>query len=163
MQQAWLRPYRVLAIVGFVLCTGMGAAPPALMVGSQQARPGAQGIQVPLMLRTSKDSRVVALQAELRYDPARLHLHSTSAGPVTEAAGKQLSTNAREPGVLKLILFGLNKRPLQSGVIASLIFDVDADARPDAIDVQITRVSATDMDARPITLQGVNGRITLRQ
>ena len=149
-------------IGGALLLTGMGAAPQALTVGSQEARPGAQHIQLPLMLRGIKRTQVVALQAELRYDPARLHFQSTTIGPVAQAAGKQLSANSHEPGVLKLVLFGMNQRPLKDGVVASLIFNVAADQRPGPVDVQVSRVSAADPRGRPIKLEGVGGRVTIR-
>ncbi len=139
---------------------GMGSAPSALMVGSQEVRIGAQGVHVPLTLRIAKSAQMTGLQAELRYDPNRLHLQSTIPGPALSAAGKQLSTNVHEPGVVKILLFGMNRRPLENGLIALLVFDVSADQSPGPLTVQISRVSATDVKAQAVSLQGVSGRLT---
>ena len=143
--------------VASVMMTGMGTAPPALRIESQQVPRNIQDIRVPLTL---KASGVAALQAELRYDPEQLHFREAVASDGVKRAEKQLTANGEHPGVIRLLLFGFNQHTLPEGAIAAIVFE-RREAKAGTAPIAITTLSATNAKGQAIALKPLDGTVTL--
>ena len=131
-----------------------------LALGSAAAQPG-QTITVPVTYTPKGDATAAALTTDLRFDAKALsHPRCESGSALTggEQAGKTVKCVERQPGMLRLLVYGLNLGPVPAGEIARVSFDVAAGARPRSYRLR-HRATAADANGNDFTLRHRDGTV----
>ena len=154
-------PVWLAVILGtWAILVGVGRAPTTLKVGSVHTSPSAQRVEVPVELRTTGNSNLVALQIVLEYDSQRLTFNEVTRGPVAEQAGKDVSANGATPGRVSIVIFGMNQNPIKDGTLALLKFTLSVRQRG-AAPVRVTKVTATDARGRAVSVETISGKVNI--
>lgn len=132
-----------------------------LAVGQSKARPGETAVSVPLTLTVSPGDTIAALQADVGFDPDTLSLSSVSAGPSAIAANKNVSFSVQAPGLIRLIIAGLNQNALTDGVVADMVFDVKQNTIAGSQAILLDKVLAADPTGVSVPVNAVSGGITI--
>ena len=98
---------------------------------------------------------VAGVQFDILYDPAQFTI-TPSVGSVATAEGKSVSMAPPVPGDLRVIIVGLNKNAIASGVIAELAVQVAANGKPNA---ETIAVSAVDPYGKSLELRAKDGSV----
>lgn len=118
-------------------------------------------VTFPVTLTNATGTTISGIDASIIFnrvsDPFALQMNglsvvSATAGPATLAAGKQLTQNSYQYGVLHLIVIGPNNQtPIGDGVIATITFDIvgAATASNESFGLVTT---ATDPNGWPVTI-----------
>jgi hypothetical protein len=104
-------------------------------IESTRGHPGTT-VAVPITLRG--ETNVVALQADIHFDPATLLPAAINAG--TAAANRALASSDPVPGVRRLLIYSLTSTPMTNGVVAALNFTVQPVANQNALRLSLSNV-----------------------
>jgi len=83
---------------------------------------GGGAMAVPIQIVRGQES-VGAVQFDFRYDPARYAFVEAEAGRAAAGAGKDAMFTEVQPGVVRVIVAGMNEQSMASGTIATLHFE----------------------------------------
>jgi hypothetical protein len=107
----------------------------------------------------SGESEIAGVQSDLVY-PNDLDFVAVTTGPAAMDAGKTVSANEVEPGMLRVLAAGVNLDTIGSGVLATVEFALPASAQDVRYPVEIegllmsdpfgSRIAATDEDGAVI-------------
>jgi len=149
----------LLAWLSLLSCL-CGRAEPNLFLGSVSGYPGLTAT-VPLFFKESSNTppRVVALQADVAFNPALLSSGAAVPGP---ALGKRvLDSNEPRAGVRRILIYSLNNVPLTNGMIARIPFDVAPGLHVSTAGLLLTNVIMATAAALPAPSTGVNGAVII--
>ena len=122
---------------------------------------GAGRIEVPVTNTLDTGDAPSIIQFDIQYDSTQIRPVEVAAGAAAEAAGKGVSYNIVQPGVVRVITAGLNQAPITDGEIASITFEPVETATSGEVDLTIRNTVMADGDANVIVSHGVDGSITL--
>jgi hypothetical protein len=108
-------------------------------------------VTVPITLRGQ--TNVVALQADILFDQARLSPQGASPGNAT-ADDSVLSSSSPAPGVQRLILYSLGSAPMIDGVVVALNFATMPAANQNALRLSLSNVLL--VTASPVVVPSTN-------
>ena len=75
------------------------------------------------------------------------------------SADKSLGTGTPQPGVFRLVAFGLNPNVIPNGEVAVVSFDIKSDASPGTTPLPLTNLASTDPDGNGLDVVGNDGSI----
>jgi len=127
-----------------------------LAVGSAQAQAGSDAA-LNVTFTPSPDIVVSGFQFDLTL-PASVSYVSSTLGPVSVAAGKQLSDN---PAIPRVVISGLNATPIAAGVAATVYLHLAAGISAGPIPIVLSNLIATSPNGNAVPLNGINGNIIL--
>ncbi len=102
-----------------------------------------------------------AISWTLQYPNALVPQISAVAGPATTAAHKQLACGAGTKGVMKCLIYGVNKDTLNSGVLALVTFHAGGTRQAASAPVEVVDVMAVSLAAKVIPGTATNGSISI--
>ena len=127
-----------------------------LALGSAQA-PAGSDAALSATFTASPDIGVSGFQFDLIL-PASVSYDSTTLGPVSIAASKQLSDN---PAIPRVLIIGLNQTVISTGAAATVYLHIAADTPTGPITIPLANLVATDPNGNAVLFNGVNGSITV--
>lgn len=98
---------------------------------------------------------------EIRFDPRALSAPSCAAGSALQAGTKSLQCALIKPGVLRLIVFGLDRDPVPEGEIARVGFAATPDLRASRYRLRLRKPTAANADGETVRLLRRNPPIRL--
>lgn len=130
-----------------------------LTVGSAQTQPG-QTVSVPVTYDPGSGRTAAALATDVRFDGKALKNPRCQAGSALSGGNAPKAVKCAVPrtGVLRLAVYGLNTEPVPAGELASISFDVAADAHPHSYKLR-QKPSAADAAGKDFLLKHRNGVI----
>jgi len=132
-----------------------------LSVGQVDATPGETTVAVPLSLVLSPGNVIAALQGDIAFDSQMLSLSDVSIGPAAAIANKSVSFSIQAPGLVRLIIAGLNQTAIADGVVANMIFSV-ANSTPSGMQaITLSNALAADPTGAPVPISPVSGGIAV--
>ncbi len=145
--------------VALLFCCQAFAA--TMTVGQSDGHPGETAVSVPLTLNSSPGDIVAALQTDAKYDPNALTVTSISSGPSATAANKTVSFSTQTPGIVRLIVAGLNQNAISDGVVAIMVFDIAQGASTGVQTIQLAGALAADPTGSAVPIETTPGSITI--
>ncbi|MFH1440743.1 MAG: Ig-like domain-containing protein, partial [Candidatus Omnitrophota bacterium] len=133
-----------------------------LSVGTNSGYAGDTGILIPINLSSEyEEGLVCAINFDILYDQTALKVEGVTAGEAAAAAEKLVTPSYPEPGVLRVIVFGMNQNKMKDGIIVNVNFEILAGAEAGNKDLKLKACSASDPDAKEVTLNTANGEIEI--
>ncbi len=115
-------------------------------------------VTLPLTL-TTNGTDVATFQVDVMFGTP-LTYSSLSAGPVADAAGKEVTGTAISGGA-RVIVVGLNQNTMGDGVVANLTLGIAANATEGSYPVNLVSPSLADPDAQSVDVTTLNGVVTV--
>lgn len=142
-----------------VLCSATHAFAAQLKVGRVKGQPG-QSVIVPVTYDGSGRVAMTALSTDIHYRPEVLSNPRCAAGADLNASGadKTVQCSEPQPGLLRLVVFGLNQNAMPTGEVATVTFDVAADARPRKLQLR-SKPSGADAAGNDRPVRRRNGSV----
>jgi hypothetical protein len=141
------------------------AAPPAsgalLTAGQGSGNPGSIGVIVPITLETAVGESVSALNFDLQYDDTKLSAADVTLGVTAQAADKVIVSKLDITGIVRVIIYGENQNIISDGVVANVVFNVDASASAGSIPLIFTDAVTASPEADPVELQTTAGSVEI--
>lgn len=132
--------------LGLLLCLFSGSALGAGQIDLSSMLITDNSVQITLDLAGQTEAGVTALDFDLHYDPAVLTPNTLTAAAQAASAGKVVAGAVQEPGVYRVLLYGLGSEELQAGAVATLSFSRAPEHS----------VSATALEVHNLTLAAVD-------
>ena len=130
----------------------------AINIGSASGRNGNE-VSVPITLSNMAGTDISAISLDIDYDIQIFNHTKAVIGPAGEAAGKRLETNSISPGLFRISIFSaINNAPIGSGVVASLILEINEEA-PLGTTELLNTPSASDSDGYVVLVSGEDGSV----
>ncbi|MBL9136994.1 MAG: hypothetical protein JNK85_14075 [Verrucomicrobiales bacterium] len=148
----------VLAILVATLVSSAGHAATLIALGTAGAGPG-ETAMVPVRLQS--DSAQVALQFDIRFDPAQLRPGTalTLSGATTTVA----LSSSPQAGLQRIVVYTRDGSALGTGDIANLTWYVPPNAGPSQATLSVTNAIVSDRSATAAPVVSTsNGVITIR-
>lgn len=136
-------------------------ASPNITVGTGITQPGGS-VSVPITLTTNGASPV-SLGLRIHFDTSRLQYVSLVQGAAIKTVDKVLSGNVPEPGVLYLVLWGVNRTALTNGVLGTITFSTPSDVPLGDYALTVSDNSMADADAVRISHTVTNGKVRVSE
>lgn len=143
------------------LCAAAAPAAPAATValGEASAIPGQAQVALPLSVAIPAGEQVSALAVDIQFDTALTTWGSVVLEPGAAALGKQVAANVLAPGRVRLVLYGVDRQALSSGVVGNCLVSVPASAGIGTAVFTLQGALGADPDGRELTLTAVDGRL----
>jgi len=106
------------------------------------------GCAIPVVISAGAES-VVALQFDVHYDPSRFAVVDVVEGEGALLAAKETAFSEISPGVVRVVVAGMNNQELEPGPVAVLYLEpITDDSRGSALDVnaELTNMLLSDFD-----------------
>jgi hypothetical protein len=145
--------------LGVVCLCGGAARAAGVHAGAALGVPGQTGVRVPVTLSPGAGEAVAGMQFDVMYAAAVFPVVQAAAGPVAEAAGKQVFWSAPEAGRIRVVVAGLNQNAMAGGVAVNLLFSIAEDAPENAYLVALGNVLLAAPDGKSVPAQPANGAI----
>jgi len=129
-----------------------------LTVEQPQSIAGGQVVTVSHMRDTDRYSSTV--QFDIHYPPDQVQPTGVTVGSAAEAARKGASYNVVEPGVLRVIIGGINQTPIEDGDIAQVTFEPVETATGGTVNYTLRNTVVADGAGRSIISHGVDSEQT---
>ncbi len=122
----------IWGLSGMLVMLGAGKVWAGELEVAHVAAQAGQSVSVPVSYQQGGGTAATALMTDINFDPAALSNPRCAAGAAltSGSADKMVQCAEASPGVLRVILFGLNQNPIPDGEVATVTFDVSATARP---------------------------------
>ncbi|MGA1871172.1 MAG: cohesin domain-containing protein [bacterium] len=143
-------------LMGIGIC---GAA--SLTVCNNTASASTENVTVSVDFTTEEGENVAAIQLDIGYDAENLSFKEVSAGQAALDADKQVSYSTPSAGLIRIVSFGLNQNTFAEGTIATISFDIPFTASAGVVDLTLSNVTASDIEAEMIAVSIVAGSITI--
>jgi Cohesin domain/Purple acid Phosphatase, N-terminal domain len=133
------------------------AQSPSLTVGTASGLPG-QGVDVPIGL-TPGAAAISSIQFDVVL-PSSLSWVSTAPGSAASSAGKDVSSAAL-PGVVRVIIFGLNQNSIGTGTVAVVRLMIAPGTPAGPLTVGMTGMAGSAPDGSAVSVTGTSGSVTV--
>lgn len=144
-------------LVALILSAGAGW-PAALTVDGKDAKPGET---VTVAVRLASDGvALTGFQADVNFDGRAMEV-TGAAGERAAQSGKQFAGRLLELGRYRMLLIGLNRNRIADGEVVVLTVKVGAAAGGEYT-LRLSRLTGTDGDGNPVTLNATAGKLTVR-
>jgi hypothetical protein len=138
---------------------------PALSVSGVSGAPGAT-VVLSVALNSSSGTLPASIQWDLTYSSSDLSLVTGSydaIGGAGSAAGKVADCNSISAGDVRCIVSAINTTAIQSGVLATLTFQIVAGTTDSSTPVSLVNVAASDGNANPLSITASGATVTINQ
>jgi hypothetical protein len=132
-----------------------------LTLGIGSGLPG-QSVALPLALANNGAAAITAVTIDATFDPTQLAYQSVQAGGAASAAGKAVSASSPSPGIVRIVVFGLNQAAIADGELAVISFGISSSALSSGTNpLALANVSAADSSAGAVSVTLQSGSITV--
>ena len=117
---------RIIAL-SLAICTAPLLAQ-GTTLGLQRTSPeeNAGKVLVPIHIETAAAEPVASLQFDLRFDPQALRFSRAVPGDIAKNADKSTHANLMHRGLVRVIVAGLNRTTMESGLLAQVEFTTNS-------------------------------------
>lgn len=140
----------ILVFISFCACAG------TLRIGQPQVE-GDQ-VTVPVLLEGDVADGVASLSFQLNYDPSTVEPQVANPGAAAQSAGKNVTTNVKEPGMYMVVMSGLNSNTIASGEVTNIVLQRRSDAA--STNISITGTAFASLQGDEIPSRGSTGNIS---
>ena len=147
----------ILLLACVAMTSPCGAA--TLSLGQQSGMPGDTDVSVPVSLCSAPGEEVAGAQFDIVFDDTILSLPDVVAGPAASDAVKYVYSSEFEPGMVRVIVMGLNQTTIADGVVARALFTVADEAPVGAQYLSLTRVLLSDPYGLAVPSESVSGSV----
>ena len=144
---------------GASILSGALANAATLSVEEVEASPGDVNITVDVSLETKSSEQVSDMQFDLAFNDEHLEFVNAEIGPAASAANKTLQSNQLEPGVVRLVISGLNQNAIPDGVVAKTSFALSETAPNEKFVLDAENVILSDPTGLQVFATAVSGGI----
>lgn len=142
-----------LAGVILVLSLVQGACGVTLGLKASPTEANLDSIVVPVQLSVEQGDAVASLQFDLHYDTETLRYDETATASSAQNAEKSAHANVLRPGVLRVVVAGLNRNAMATGPLVNLRFSASGGFTPTtSVSMESAIVSDPYGTAIPVTL-----------
>ncbi|MFO7974875.1 MAG: cohesin domain-containing protein [Candidatus Hydrogenedentota bacterium] len=122
--------------------------------------PEVQGDQVtvPVLLEGEVADGVASLSFQLNYDPATVEPQLANPGAAAQSAGKNVTTNVKEPGTYMVVMSGLNTNTVASGEVTNIVLQRRSEEA--STNISITGTTFASLEGDEIPSRGSTGNIS---
>jgi len=151
----------IFQIMLMIMAAGFAsAADPVVSIGTGNGLRG-DTVQVPVTLTNVSGINLSAISVDVGFDANVLENPSAVVGPAGSAADKGVAINPNySPGVMRVLLFGINQNVINNGIIFYVNFTIKP-AAAYGVTVLTSKPSGSTPDARYVTMSGVNGALNI--
>lgn len=129
--QEWVRALAVCAALA--TCISLSATAAVIELDAP-ATGGGTVAEVPVTIAAEAGEEIASLQFDMHFDDATFDLVDVVPGESSSDALKQVIYSVRSPGVIRVIVAGLNQNVIRDGNIATVLLAPDAeDAAPQTL------------------------------
>jgi hypothetical protein len=122
-----------------------------------------QPVSVPVLYRQGGGSAAAGLATDIVFDPTVLtHPRCTAGAALGSANEKTVKCAEPRPGLLRLLVYGLNLGAVPSGQVAIVTFDVAAGTQRRSLRLRHTPTAA-DANGKEIPLNHHNGAVRIER
>lgn len=139
-----------LVFISFCACAG------TLRIGQPQV--DGNQVSVPVLLEGDVADGVASLSFQLNYDPSTVEPQVANPGAAAQSAGKNVTTNVKEPGTYMVVMSGLNSNTIASGEVTSIVLQRRSDAA--STNISITGTAFASLQGDEIPSRGSTGNIS---
>lgn len=146
-------------LIVYLFAQTVYAQEPTITVGSVYG-PAGNPVDLPVYF-TAGGTGVVSLQFDLTMpaDLRSLDPPVIVAGSAAMAADKITWGSILPSGRLRVLIFGLNQKPLGDGILATIRLNVTGETVPKVLPVGITEILAADAEAVNVPAAGIAGMV----
>ncbi len=148
------------AITSVALSLGGTCFAAEVVVDSPRCAVGAREVIVPVNLACEAEESVCGAQFDLLFDEGFLALKELTTGEAAQDAGKAVHVGRLASGRVRVIIAGLNQRPMASGRIALARFDVSS-ATVASGRLVLNEVILSDPFGHKIAVQTTSGEVLI--
>ena len=130
--------------------------PAALSLGTTSGAAGSN-VSLPMTFTASPDIGAAGFQFDLTLPPSVTYT-STTLGPVTQAAAKQVFDN---PAIPRVIIIGFNQTVIASGLAALVNLQIAPGTPAGSIPIPLINLVVTDPNGNSVPITGTDGSITV--
>lgn len=150
----------VVSLALFLAASVIAGDTTSITVSSTKAAQGiTYSVPVGYSHSTNSPSVVVAVQADLLFDPVNLTIGQAVVG--ASVATRVMAASTPTPGVQRIVVYSLNNLALSNGVIATIPFTVSPTAPLGRYSLVLTNVMMTTAGVNPITSSNLSGYLDL--
>jgi hypothetical protein len=138
---------------------------PSLSLPGESGAPGAS-ITLTVSLSYNGATRPAAVQWDLNYSTADLLLANGtffSTGMVATAAGKSVTCGVPTSGIVRCIVWGLNKAPIKDGTLASMRFQIAPSTSSSSTTVSLAKTQGVDRNGAAVNMNGAVAVVAITQ
>ncbi len=129
-------------------------------IGNGSVTAGQTGVGLPLTLTVGNDERISAMTVDLRLDPSVGEWKSIVLAPAAIALGKRVAFHPLAPGQLRVVVYGVDHRMLNTGQLAECRLNIASAAiKPTTSAVTLVRGVSADPEGNEQALTMVNGQL----
>lgn len=148
----------IIVALTFFLSGVLKAEAATLSVGTAQGNPGdvvSAGVDL------NGDGLENGMNFDINFDANKLDVQSVSIGAAAQSAQKTLNYSQPQSGVVRIIIFGLNRNVIPDGRVAELEFSIKATAEAGDAVLSLTNVVVSSPDAQKLPISTSNGKIVI--
>ena len=123
---------------------------------------GSAGGSVTIPITLSGGSGIAATSMDISYERSQLANPSAEIGPSAQSADKKVFASTTPEGLFRIGVVGMNLNEIPDGVVATISFDVLADAASGKTVVVGNVPSGSDAKGNAIGISGRKGVITVK-
>ncbi len=132
-----------------------------LAIGNETVSGPNIAVTVPIFLSPHTGEQVSAIQFDLLFDETAMSFTTATAGESALAAGKYLSFNILEAGVVRVVIAGLNLDAISEGIIAYLEFTTLTGVSPGIYNLLAEGVRISNPFGLSVSVTTLPGSITV--
>jgi hypothetical protein len=153
----------VFTFLGLAAALAAGRAHAATLTVSSvaDAAPGQALVEAAVLLENAAYEEVSGIETDVEFDPAVLQLKSVSVGAAASDAGKKVSSNILDSGIVRVIVTGLNQDAIGDGDVAVISFSVLADAAAGVFPVTLSDPRLVSPTGAEVSVEAVAGSVTV--
>lgn len=137
------------------------AAGAVVTVGNGNGYPGFGLVAVPIVLDVGPGEQVAAAQWDLSFVGSAFSMGYVIAGPCALEAGKSVSFSTIRPGLVRMIVVGMNLDVMAGGLVATAVLVPSSAAGGGDFVLEPTNLSISNPYGVPLAAFGASGIVSL--
>lgn len=146
-------------VVGVLMVAPRMAEATTMVLGEATAAPGQSQVALPVSVAITEGQLITMLAWDVTYDPAVVDWEALVVDPAVAALGKQLQAYEVSPGLVRLILYGLDRQAFTSGALAECRLRVLPNAAAGSTVVGLNQATAANGNGGELPLGTADGRV----
>lgn len=146
-------------LVGVLMVAPGKAEATTLVLGEATAAPGQSQVALPVSVAITSGQLITMLAWDVTYDPAIVDWEELVVDPAVAALGKQVHAYELSPGLVRLVLYGLDRQAFTSGALAECRLRVLPQALAGSTLVGVSAATAANGNGGDLPLGTADGRV----
>lgn len=130
-----------------------------MVLGEATAAPGQSQVALPMSVAITDGQLITMLAWDITYDPAIIDWEAVVVDPAVTAMGKEAHAFEMSPGLVRLVLYGLDRQAFTSGALAECRLRVLPQAAAGSTMVGLNAAIAASGNGGELPLSTTDGRV----